>query len=74
MNQPRIADLTADEFKESLRETMTQSLADLLGDPDEGLVLRDDFAEELRRSLVEVDAGGRMSSLSTVAGRTPSPG
>ena len=30
---------------------MMQSFADLLGDPDEGLVLRDDFAEELRRFI-----------------------
>lgn len=73
MNQPRIADLTVDEFKDLVRETMMQSFADLLGDPDEGLVLRDDFAEELRLSLAEVDAGGQTSSLSEVAGRIPSP-
>ena len=69
MNQPRIADLTVDEFKDLVRETMMQSFADLLGDPDEGLVLRDDFADELRRSLAEVDTGGRTSSLTEVADR-----
>ena len=42
MNYPRIADLTVAEFKELLREKITQSVAYLLGDPDEGL------AEELR--------------------------
>ena len=73
MNHHRIADLTVDEFKDLLRETIVQSFTDLLGDPDERLVLRDDFAEALRRSLAEVDAGGRMSSLSEVAGRLDSP-
>ena len=43
------------------------------GDPDEGLMLRDEFAEELRRSLAEVDAGGRTSSLSEVSDRLHSP-
>lgn len=73
MNQPGIADLTVDELKDLVRGTVMQSFADLLGDSDEGLVLRDDFAEELRRSLAEVDAGRRTSSLSEVSGRIPSP-
>ena len=73
MNQLRIADLTVEEFKDLVRETMMQSFAHLLGDPDEHLVLRDGFAEELRRSLAEFDAGGRTSSLWEVAGRLDSP-
>ena len=52
---------------------MMQSFADLLGDPDEGLVLRDDCAEELRRSFAEVGAGGRTSSLSEVSDRLDLP-
>ena len=74
MNDPGITDLTVDESKDLVRETRMQSFADLLGVPDEGLVLRDDFTEELRRSLAEVDAGGRTSSLPEVAGRIPSHG
>ena len=73
MSQPRIADLTVDEFKDLVRETMMQSFSDLLGDPDEGLVLRNDFAEELRRSLAEIGAGGRTSSLTEVADRLELP-
>ena len=69
MNHSRIADLTVAEFKELVRQTIAQSFAELLGDPDEGLVLRDDIAEELRRSLDEVDAGGKTLSLSEVSGR-----
>ena len=73
MNHHRIADLTVDEFKDLLRETIVQSFADLLADPNERLVLRDDFAEELGRSLAEVGAGRRTSTLSEVAGRLDSP-
>lgn len=39
-------------------------MTEVLGDPDEGLVLREDFGEELRRSLAEVKADGHTSSLS----------
>ncbi len=69
MKHSRVADLTVAEFKELVRETIAQSFAELLGDPDEGLVLRDEMAEELRRSLAEVGAGGQTLSLSEVAGR-----
>ncbi len=72
MNHSRIADLTVAEFKELLHETMAQSFAEMLGDPDEGLVLREDFAEELRRSLAEVKADGQMSSLSDIVSRLES--
>ena len=72
MNPSRIAELTVSEFKDLVREAMTESFADLLGDPDEGLVLHDEFAEELRRSLAAVSAGGKTSSLSAVAARLES--
>ena len=60
------------EFKELVRESVVQSITGLLGDPDQGLKLREDFAEELERSLSEVDAGGRTTSLSDVAERLES--
>ena len=72
MASPRIADLTVNEFKELVRESVVQSIAGLLGDPDRGLALREDFAKELERSLAEVDAGGRTTSLSDVAERLES--
>ena len=72
MASPRIADLTVNEFKELVRESVVQSITGLLGDPDQGLKLRKDFAEELQRSLSEVDAGGRTTSLSDVAERLES--
>ena len=51
MADPRVADLSIVEFKALVRESVAESIAELLGDPDEGLSLRDDFAEELRQSL-----------------------
>lgn len=66
MAKPTVADLTVPEFKELVREAVSQSLTELLADPDEGMVLRDDFAGALRHSLREVQAGGRTTSLSDV--------
>ena len=66
MTIPTVADLTVDEFKELVHEVVIQSLTELLGDPDEGMVLRDDFAEELRQSLKEVEAGGKAAHLAAV--------
>lgn len=72
MASPRIADLTVSEFKDLVRESVVQSIIGLLGDPDQGLRLREDFAEELQRSLSEVDSGGRTTSLTDVAERLES--
>ena len=61
MASSRIADLTVNEFKELVRESVVQSIAGLLGDPLTARTaanrLREDFAEALQRSLAEVEAG-----------------
>ncbi len=69
MTDIRIADLTVSEFKKIVHEVIVQSVADALGDPDEGLTLRDDFAADLRHSLAEVEAGGKTTSLSDITAR-----
>lgn len=66
MRIPTVTDLTVDEFRDLVHEVVVQSLTELLADPDEGMVLRDDFAEELRQSLKEVEAGGKTKPLSVV--------
>ena len=48
MASSRITDLTVNEFKELVRESVVQSITGLLGDPDQGLRLREDFAESLQ--------------------------
>ena len=46
-----VADLTIDEFKGLVKEVVSQTIIELLGDPDEGLELREEIQERLRRSL-----------------------
>ncbi len=65
----KVADLTVQEFKELVREVVIQTLLEMLGDPDEGLEVRDDFAAELQRSLATVEAGGKTISVQEVATR-----
>jgi len=62
-----VADLTVEEFKELVREAFLQALFDIFSDPDEGLELRDDFAEALQRSLAYVEAGGKTTPVEEVA-------
>lgn len=64
-----IADLTVDEFKDLVREVVTQTLVEMFGDPDEGLELHDDFRIALQRSLASVETGGRTIPAQEVASK-----
>ena len=46
-----VAELTIDEFRELIRETVAEVVAELLDDPDEGLEFREEFAVEMERRL-----------------------
>ncbi len=65
----RVADMSVDELKLLIRETVTQTLLDLFRDPDEGLELREDFIRLLQNSLAAVKAGGETLSADTVAAK-----
>ena len=65
----KVADLTIDEFREVVQEVVIQTLLEMMSDPDEGLELRDDFAEELKQSLADVKAGGKTVPAQKVAER-----
>jgi len=69
MAHSTVADLTVDEFKNLIREVVAQTLAEVLGDPDEGLELRDDFRIALQRSLASVEAGGKTMPAQEVAAK-----
>ena len=58
MTSTKVADLTVDEFRALVQEIVVHTLSEMLGDPDEGAELREDFAEELRSALVEVEGDG----------------
>ena len=64
-----VADLTIDEFRSLIKEVVTQSLLELLGDPDEGLELREDIEERLQRSLIDTQANGETRPAQDVAAR-----
>lgn len=69
MADPRVADLTIEEFRELVRETVVQTLLEVLGNPDEGLELRSEFVEELQCSLKAVESGGKTAPVQKVAAR-----
>lgn len=65
----RVADMSVDDLKTLIQETITQTLTELLRDPDEGLELREDFVMALRHSLETVKAGGETFSADSVAAK-----
>ena len=64
-----VAELTVDELKNLIREVVTQTIIELLGDPDAGLELRDEFKAMLQRSLETVRTGGTTTPAQEVAHR-----
>jgi hypothetical protein len=69
MSPARVADLTVNEFKDLIREVVTETLAEILRDPDEGLEVREDIKIALQRSLADVQAGGETLSAEAVAAK-----
>lgn len=56
MNQ-KVQELTIDQLKGLIRETVEEKLEEMLGDPDWGLELKDAVRERLKRSLEETERG-----------------
>ena len=63
----QVADLSTDELKTLIRETVTQVLAEILDDPDEGLVVRPEVEQQLLQSRQRRESGVRGTSLEEVA-------
>lgn len=51
----RVSDLTIEEPRLLIQETVAHTLADLLRDPDEGLEVREDLKRELREAMQRID-------------------
>lgn len=47
----RVADMSVDEFRMLIQDTVAHTLTELLRDPDTTLELREDFADALHHSL-----------------------
>jgi hypothetical protein len=65
----RVADMSVDELKTLIQETVTQTITELLRDPDEGLELREDFKSVLQFSLETVRSGGKTIAAEDVAAK-----
>lgn len=65
----RVAEMSVDELKTLIQETVAQTLTEFLRDPDEGLELREDFAVALRRSVETAQSGGETLSADSVAAK-----
>ncbi len=63
MTVDTVAQMTQAEFKRMLEDvveaTVEQKLIEMLGDPDEGLVVRDEVRERLLRQRQRVSLGER---------------
>ncbi|MFZ5908730.1 MAG: hypothetical protein ACOYYU_01790 [Chloroflexota bacterium] len=70
MLQTKISDLTVDEFRALMRDIVRQAFSEMLNeDPDEGLSVREDVEEALRRSVKAIREGGQTYSAEEAAKR-----
>jgi hypothetical protein len=61
-----VARMTKHELKEIIESTVEQKLLELLGDPDQGLVLKKTVKDRLLRQRKAVASGQRGESLSVI--------
>lgn len=54
---PKVKDLSVDELKELIEQTVERTLVELLGDPDEGLELSEEATARLKRSITRERKG-----------------
>jgi len=64
-----LAEMTADELKQLVGLAVEEKLIELLGDPDEGLVLRESLRKRLLRQKRAVAKGERGELLENVVRR-----
>jgi len=63
----KLRDMSVEQFRGLVRDTMKQVLRELLEDPDAGLVLQSAFVRRLRRSLTYLEKGGKTISAEDMA-------
>ena len=64
-----VSELSRDELKRLIGEAVEEKLLELLGDPDEGMVLREGVRARLQRTLEAERAGKRGVSVKEAAER-----
>lgn len=63
----RVSELSVDELRVLIQETVRQTLTELFRVPDDGLELHEDFAKELKASLNVAPSGRKLLSAESVA-------
>ncbi len=58
----QISDMTLDEFKALIRETVQETLEEFFVDPDEGLEVREEVKQKLVKSLHRIQTGRGISA------------
>ena len=67
MLENKVSDLTIDELRMIIHDVVTQTLTEMLADPDEGLALQDGLEKALQRSIKSVREGAPVFDASEVA-------
>jgi hypothetical protein len=65
----KVKELTVEEFKKLVQDTIEEKLQELIGDPDAGLELREEVKKRLRNSLAARRRGEKGISIEEVARR-----
>ena len=68
-----VGEMTKGELREMIGALIEEKLLELLGDPDEGLSLREPIRDRLLRQQKAVAEGQRGEPLEEVPGREPAP-
>lgn len=63
----KVSDLTIDELRAIIRETVQQTVAEMLVDPDEGRALRSGLQKSLKESIRAVKEGAETYTADDVA-------
>jgi hypothetical protein len=66
----KIRDLTTEQLKVLIQETVEEKLREMLGDPDQGLELREEVKQRLRESLDAAERGEEGIPVEQVARET----
>jgi len=63
----RVSDMTVDELRSLIQETMRETLAEMMADPDEGLALQEGIEKALHQSVKAISEGGDTHEAEDVA-------
>ena len=59
----KVSDLSVEELKDLIKQTVQETIDDMLGDPDAGLKFKPEFVREVQESFSYVKQGGKTTPL-----------